>query len=297
MSDAITLTAGDLTVEVWPLGARLNGVWYRGLGNLLVGANDREEALGPKTFFGAVVGPVANRIAGGRFEIGGKSYEVPRNENGKTTLHGGPQGLQALDWDVAGQSAAHVTFALDLPDGFGGIPGDRLFEVTYRLAADATLEVSMSGAVRSGGPTFINLALHPYWCLDAGGRDGLTLAVAADHYTPIDADKIPTGKIADVTGTAFDLRRAAEPSTAIDHNFCLDAGNAPQVTLQGRAVLMEIATDAPGLQVFTGKPIGIAIEPQHWPDSMHHPNFPTIEVTEDRPFRQRSVYRFGLVEE
>ena len=123
--------------------------------------------------------------------------------------------------------------------------------------------------------------------------------MAADRYLPIDALKIPTGEIAPVEDSIFDLRRISVPSTGIDHNFCLSqerAADAPAARLVAeRGIALDILTDAPGMQVFTGKEIGIALEPQHWPDAPHHPNFPSIRLDPGVRYEQTTLYRFSTV--
>jgi aldose 1-epimerase len=136
------------------------------------------------------------------------------------------------------------------------------------------------------------MALHPYWTLDADGRAGLRLRVDADRYTALNDHKIPTGALARVEGTIFDLRALASPSAQIDHNFCLNSGD-PAISLQGKDVQLDISTDAPGVQIYSGKDIGIAIEPQHWPDAMHHPHFPSILLTPGETYQQTSTYQFS----
>lgn len=290
MSRPLLLGTGPLKLQIWTLGARLAGASFEGV-PLLAGVDSREEALGPKLYHGSVVGPVANRIAGGRVEIDGVRFDLPRNENGETTLHGGPDGLHARDWSVVDANDAQATLALELADGDCGLPGNRRFEARYEVGSDAfTLTLSAT----TDAPTYVNLALHPFWMLDAGGRDGLELAVRADRYTPVDARTLPTGDVAEVAGTIFDLRQIGEPSTEIDHNFVLSGGpEAPAVTLNGHRLTLEIFTDAPGLQVFTGKPFGIAIEPQHWPDAPHHPGFPSVRLDPGERWTQTSTYRFS----
>ncbi len=289
MTNALTLGTGPLQIEVWPLGARLNRVLYDGT-PCVDAAETREEALGPKRYNGAVVGPVANRLAGGSVSIAGKSYVLPRNENNETTLHSGPQGVHALDWNIADQDATSVTFALALSDGFGGLPGQRVVRASYDVGGHS---VEVTFEATSTMPTVMNMALHPYWTLDAGGREGLQISVNADRYTPVDAKKIPTGKIADVAGTIFDLTDLQVPSTEIDHNFCLTGGDDAAVTLTGKRLRMEMWTDAPGCQVFTGKPNGIAIEPQDYPDAPHHDAFPSILLAPGETYRQISTYHFS----
>lgn len=289
MSASIRLSSGDLEVEVWTLGARLQGVWFRGSDTLVDSAANEDEALGAKKYNGAVVGPVANRIADGKAAIDGRGCTFDLNENGITTLHSGPTGVHARDWSVVEQTEHGLILSLKLVDGEGGFPGNRTLVTEYTLA-DGVLTVTFRAT--TDAPTWMNLALHPYWSLGVG-RAGLTLQVDADYYTPVDARKIPTGEIATVSGTIFDLRRGTKPSAEIDHNFVL---NAPgKAVLSSENLRVDIETDAPGMQVYSGREGGIAIEPQHFPDAMHHADFPSIEMRPGQTYQQSSSYRFSAL--
>jgi aldose 1-epimerase len=290
MNTIATLAAGPLKIETWALGARLNGVWFQDQGNLTEGSASLDEALGPKKYNGAVVGPVANRIAGGKATLAGVAHTFETNENGISTLHSGTDGLHAQTWDIRARTETSVTFAVTLPAGLGGFPGNRTCLATYDLT-ETTLGLTFEAV--TDAPTWMNLALHPYWRLSEQGRTGMRIAVGADTYLPVDDTKIPTGDQASVDSTIFDLRQLAKASGEIDHNLCLTPGDAA-VTLTGDDGLrLEITTDAPGVQIYSGKPFGIAVEPQHWPDAMHHPSFPSIVLRPGQTYRQRSTYTFS----
>ena len=286
-----------IEIEVWSLGARLNSAYFAGSDNLLVGATTIEEALGPKKYNGAVVGPVANRIADGCCLIDGVVYQLPKNENGSTTLHSGPEGLHMREWEMQSSSESHMQFICHLEDGECGLPGRRVFSVQYRLIGPDTLCVTFDCAVLDGNTSLINPALHPYWCLDCREREDLKISVSADQYLPIDAAKLPTGDISSVEGTKFDLRELRVPSDQIDHNYCFDRSKTAEgrrIVLEGRAIRLDIETEASGVQIYTGKSSGIAIEPQEWPDAPHHSHFPSIEF-DAGGFRQSTIYRFSLI--
>lgn len=286
MSNVLKIGNDVLQAEVWPLGARLNQLRFAG-SDMLDGSLNLDDATGPKRFNGAVVGPVANRIAAGAAEIDGRAFSFEKNEGGITTLHSGTDGVHACIWTVEAADETFLSLSLDLKDGHGGFPGNRSLLVNYEIIG-AALRVSFEAETDTA--TWINLALHPFWTLDGNGREGLDIHINSTEYTPIDERKIPTGEIADVSGTIFDLRTPAAPSTEIDHNFVL-TGTQPAVTLMGPTLRLDIETDAPGVQIFTGRPTGIAIEPQHFPDTPHHPNFPSILLTPGDTYRQVSTYR------
>ncbi len=291
MTEVIRLTNGDLEIEVWTLGARLNGVWFQGIGSLVDGAATEEEARGAKEYHGAVVGPVANRIEGGKAEIDGRSCAFEQNERGRTTLHSGSTGFHAQEWTVAEQSESALKLTLDVPDGLGGFPGNKNVSASYTLGNG---EMIVEFRATTDAPTWVNLALHPFWRAARDGRAGSLISVDADSCLPVDSFQIPTGEQASVAGTEFDLRHIGAPSSAIDHNYCLNAGASPAMRLEGDlGVRMDIETDAPGLQIFTGRDYGIAIEPQHWPDSMHHADFPSIRLDPGEDYTQSSTYRFS----
>ena len=292
----LTLSAGASRIEIWTIGARLNAVSWGGFDGLVDGSATADEARGPKLNHGCVVGPVANRIAGSRFDLDGRTYRFPPNEGESTLCHSGDTSLRDRIWTVTAASDVSAVLTAEVGHMEDGFPGNRVFEAEYR-ASDHGFDLRLSA--ETDAPTLVNLALHPYWTLDGRGRAGQSLTVAADRYLPIDDLKIPTGDIASVDGSIFDLRRIGVPSTEIDHNFCLSQGraaDAPAARLVAeRGLALDILTDAPGMQVFTGKEIGIALEPQHWPDAPHHPNFPSIRLEPGARYEQTTLYRFSKV--
>jgi len=260
-------------------------------------------------YLGAIVGRHANRIAGGRFALDGRSHQLTLNEDGRTHLHGGSVGFSHQPWRIAGRTAASVTLALTSPDGDQGYPGTVNATCTYTLAAPATLVVELSAT--TDAPTPVNLAHHSYFTL-AEGADARahSLQLGAARYTPVDAGQIPTGDIAAVAGTPFDFRAGRIIDLPLDHNFVL-TGDRPAavVTAPDGRLQLTVTTDAPGLQVYDGRGLralgpgiggqahfpyaGLALEPQHFPDSPNHPGFPDVILRPGRTWRQRSAFRFA----
>lgn len=315
--ERLLLGAGDLSAAILTRGAVLNDLRLAGTAHsLTVGSPDLAAYEGRMASCGAIVGPVANRIAGAAAEIDGTQYRFARNLMDRHTLHGGDAALHLRNWQIVDHGADHVTLALDLPDGEGGFPGNRRIEARYTVAPPAVLRLTLTAT--TDAPTLMNVANHSYWRLDdAPTTEGHVLRIDADRYTPVDDDLIPTGKAAPVDGTRFDFRAGrvwtAGKDGSVDHNFCLsDARTAlrPVAWLEGRSgVRMEMSTTEPGLQIFDGfsldvpqftdndgaPPVpycGIAMEAQFWPDAPHHPGFPSILLRPGEQWRQVTQWRF-----
>ncbi|MEU9651258.1 aldose epimerase family protein [Streptomyces sp. NPDC048110] len=259
----------------------------------------------PEPYLGALVGRYANRIAGGRFPLDGRTYAVVPNE-GPNTLHGGERGFDKRVWDVEAVTGG-VRLSRVSPHDEQGFPG--------RLEMSATYTLDGSGALRIGyeavtdAPTVLNPTNHSYFNLSGSGHaGGHELRLAASRITPVDAGLIPTGGLDDVTDTRFDFRRARKIGSGYDHNFVLDKGvtdAAEEVAelydpASGR--VLTVATTEPGLQLYTadhlGEPFapgdGVALETQHFPDSPNRPGFPSTVLRPGEVFRSETVYRFSV---
>ncbi len=314
--DRITLSNGHITCAILTRGAILHSLRLAGQSHsLTVGSPDLAAYGGPLCYFGAIVGPVANRIAGGIAVLDGQRHSFEINERDRT-LHSGPSGVHARNWEIDIATPAQVVLTLNLPDGTGGFPGNRAIAARYALVAEDTLELRI--AATTDAATWINFASHAYWNLD-GTPDlsGHRLRIAADRYLPTDATALVTGEIADVAGTPFDFRqpRPVGPGTEprLDHNFCLaDRRREPTevLTLTGASgQSMTVSTTEPGVQVFdagpidgggaldfSGRPIGafagLAIEPQGWPDAPNRPAFPPVVLRGGFAVEQVTRFRF-----
>lgn len=306
--------------------------------DVVLGFDDLGGYLAGHPYFGATCGRVSNRIAGGRFELGGKTYTLATN-NGANHLHGGVVGFDKKLWQATprlSERGPTVDFEIVSPDGDEGYPAAVTARVTYTLTPDGELWVEMSAT--ADAPTIINMVHHSYWNLAghaAGTIRGHELAVAADSYLPVDAGGIPTGEFAPVAGTPFDLRPERSPRAVlgaaidalppgadgknpggIDHNLVI-RGWRPDGSLRSVAVLrdpasgrsLEILSDQPGIQVYTGnyldgslkgkggavygKQAAICLETQHYPDSIHHPDWPSTRLDPGQTYRHTMVHRFG----
>lgn len=247
-------------------------------GNVALGLRTLAEYETVSPYFGATIGRYANRIAGGRFTLDGRRYQVPVNnppDHPVNALHGGPGGFSTRVWTAAEVRRPHevgVRFSLVSPDGDQGFPGTLRTEVEYVVTDAAELEIHYTAT--TDAPTVVNLTNHVYFNL-AGESSGDVydhlVQIRASRFTPIDAVSIPLGPQRDVAGTPFDFRtphaigeRITVPDQQIlnglgyDHDFVLDAGldrsRTPVVTVTepttGR--VLRTYTDQPGVQFYTG---------------------------------------------
>ncbi|MEU4985516.1 aldose epimerase family protein [Streptomyces sp. NPDC021969] len=259
----------------------------------------------PEPYFGALVGRYANRIAGGRFPLDGRTYALAPNE-GPNTLHGGARGFDKRVWDVAAVEQG-VRLSRVSPHGEEGFPGRVEMSVTYTLDGSGALRIAYEAV--TDAPTVLNPTNHSYFNLGGSGHaGGHELRLAASRITPVDTGLIPTGGLDDVTDTRFDFRRARKVGSGYDHNFVLDKGvtdAAEEVAelydpASGR--VLTVATTEPGLQLYTadhlGEPFapgdGIALETQHFPDSPNRPGFPSTVLRPGEVFRSETVYGFSV---
>ncbi|MBS1304299.1 aldose epimerase family protein [Loktanella sp. SALINAS62] len=303
----LTITDGQLTVALLTYGARIHDVRLAGVDHTLTLGSDRlSDYEGPMPYYGALVGPIANRIGAGRITIDGMMYELERNQAGKMTLHSGSDGIHARVWQIAESAVDRAVLTLTLNDGDCGLPGQRVITATFTVR-DSALHLDLHASTDE--QTVMNIANHSLWNLDGSATwIGHSLQIAANHYLPTDGDNLVTGDIVDVTQTDMDFRTPREPvpgAPMLDHNFCLSNGLVPIrdiATLRGASgVTMTIASDRPGLQVFDNhvgmRPgavpyEGFAMEPQDWPDAPSHRDFPSIAITPDKPYRQSSRWTF-----
>ncbi|MGW7542091.1 aldose epimerase family protein [Streptomyces sp. NPDC054770] len=259
----------------------------------------------PGPYFGALVGRYANRIAGARFPLDGVTYALEPN-NGPNSLHGGASGFDKRVWEVAAVEHG-VRLSRVSPHGEEGFPGRLEVAVTYLLDDSGALRISYEAV--TDAPTVVNLTNHSYFNLaGSGNAGGHELRIAASRYTPVDGDLIPTGVLADVSGSRFDFRTARKVGSGYDHNLVLDKGvTAAPVEIaelhdpaSGRT--LTVATTEPGIQLYTAEHLtgpfapgdGVALETQHFPDSPNRPEFPGTRLDPGAVYRSETVYGFGV---
>jgi len=247
-----------------------------------------EDLLASGKYTGVIVGPVMNRLAAARAPLDGETLVFTPNE-GANLLHSGEDGVNTKIWELAETTETSVTFRLNLPpDSF---PGNREINARYRLEeSDFILEITAT----TDAPTLMNAGFHPYWNLSGGTPETHNVSIAAPHYLPMDSQNIPTGEIADASGTEFDYQVARTPTRDIDHCFVLQPRSKTEqaVRLASESIAMDVLTDAPAVHVYTGKDIGIAVEPEIHPDAPNQETFPSIRLAPGETFQQKVIHRF-----
>ena len=248
--------------------------------NVVLGTDSLDLYLNGSPGRAAVIGRVANRIANARFTLDGVEYKLAANA-GDHQLHGGRKGFDKMVWQAtaipSGEHAAAIRLTCLSKDGEEGYPGNLTAAITYTLTDDNELRLDYEATTDK--PTPVNLCNHAYFNL-AGAGDvlGHELWLAADHYTPTDAQMIPTGEIAPVKGTPLDFTMTAligsradqlRPRAGVyDQNFVINGGGkslvlAARVRDPQSGRVMELRTTQPGLQLYTGNRHGICLETQH----------------------------------
>lgn len=267
----------------------------------------------------AVIGRVANRIAGARFTLDGRDYPLAPN-NAPNHIHGGRKGFAKVVWQgepvvSPDGPAAKLTYVSQ--DGEEGYPGTLTLTVTYTLTSANTLRIDYRATTDK--PTPLNLTNHAFFNL-AGAGDVLdtVLTLNADRYTVVDAALIPTGEIKRVKGSPLDFTKPTAlgarseqlgASRRYDHNFVINRAAAAALVFAARAAeprsgrVMEVWTTEPGVQLYTS-PLGAApapggagffcLETQHYPDSVHRPEFPSTILRPGETFRSTTELRFSV---
>ncbi len=295
--------------------------------NVVLGFDNLKDYLAGHPYFGALIGRVGNRIGKAKFTLDGKEYKLDAN-NGPNSLHGGKKGFDKVVWKAEPQTkpdAVGLKLTYRSPDGEEGYPGNLTATVTYWLTNDNELRIDYEATTDKATP--VNLTHHGYFNLatpKSGPVLGHELMIAADKYTPVDDTLIPTGEIKPVAGTPLDFTSPKTIGARIeqlkgdpggyDHNYVLRGGGkalalAARVYEPKTGRVMEVSTTEPGIQFYSGnfldgsqkghggvvyrKHYGFCLEAQHFPDSVHHANFPSVILRPGQTYRQTTVYRFS----
>jgi aldose 1-epimerase len=298
------------------------------LENVVLGFDSLEEYQ-QHLYFGAVIGRHAGRIKNAEFELDGVTYRLAKNDNGNN-LHGGVLGFDKVVWKTRVkevEDAVGLEFSYLSPDGEDGFPGNVEMKVTYTLTNQNEMLISYEG--KSDKRTIINVTNHAYFNLSGNlKRDILdhTLTIKGSQFLELNEELLPTGEILPVAGTPFDFTQGRQIKAGIDsgytqntiagngydHPFLLNEHHNKEIVLQdnvsGRVLVIE--TDEPGVVLYTGnqitndfhfrgipskKYLGLCLETQGMPDSIHYPQFPSSILEKDEIFKSKTKYKFSVI--
>lgn len=329
---------GGIIVTLTNYGAKIVSVFAPdkngAMEDVILGYKNIDEYVSGDAGQGAVVGPYANRIANGQFEIDDQVYQLPVN-NHKACLHSGLKSFYRQVYDAKEIQTADgqaVEMTLASPDGQWGFPGNKNVKVTYTLTKDNGLKIDYEATTDKA--CFFNLTNHVYFNLKGEGNGDIldhVLVLDANFSTAVaDSQLIPTGEIADIRGTAMDFtsphtlgERINDPMPQLrmgggyDHNYILNKDqNGTEMTfgaslyepVSGR--FLECFTTEPAIQLYTGNFLkgtiigkrgnpynyrnGVCLETQHYPDSPHHPNFPNTLLKPGETLKSTTIYKFSV---
>ena len=300
------------------------------LADVVLGFKTLAEYEKPGPYFGALIGRYGNRIANGEFTLDRKTYHLARNNNGQS-LHGGLKGFEKVIWNATPMETKQgpsLKLTYVSKDGEEGYPGTLSVTATYTLTNKNELKIVYRATTDKA--TVVNLTHHSYFNLAGQGSGDIldhVVTIHAKKYTPVDKVLIPTGKLASVKGTPFDFRNPTPIGTRIneqdeqlkngkgyDHNWVADKlsghlGMIAKVEDPKSGRVMEVISTEPGVQFYSGNFLdgsitgkggkvynfrnGFCFEPQHFPDSPNHKNFPSTVLRPGETYKNTIIYRFS----
>jgi len=321
--ELITLERGWIRARVSTFGATLVALELLGSGGRRTQAVLGLDSLAAyelpsNPYLGGVIGRCANRIAGARFLLGGREHALGANE-GRHHLHGGLRGFDRRVWRVEAASGDALELSYASPDGEEGYPGAVDALASYALTADA-LVLRLAATTRTATP--VNLTQHSYFNLAGQGTiQDHELELCSSRYVAVDGELIPTGELAAVAGSAYDFRaprrvgaRLAElaglPARGYDVCYALDhdGGVAARLRAPASGLVLELSTNQPGLQLYTGQHLrpltgergrplapfaGLCLEAQGFPDAVHHATFPSAILRPGERYESVTTWRFA----
>jgi aldose 1-epimerase len=296
--------------------------------DVVLGYDDVSGYENGKSYFGAIVGRYANRIAHAKFTLDGATYTLPKND-GDNHLHGGFNKRVWTAKDVSGSAGMALQLDYLSPDGEEGYPGNLSVRVVYTLTDNNELKIDYSATTDK--PTVLNLSHHSYFNLAGAGSGDILqhqLMLHADRFTPVDATLIPTGDLRVVKGTPFDFSKSTVIGAHIkdddeqlklgrgyDHNWVITNDKAGTMVMAAQVYepqsgrVLEVSTTQPGIQFYTGNFLdpsihgkggkvydfrsGLCLETQHFPDSPNHPSFPSTVLKPGEHFHSTTIYKFS----
>lgn len=337
MIERITLrNSSGASLDVINLGAAITALRvpdrFGELQDIVLGYDEPKSYLRNPDYFGVVVGRFANRIANGRFRLNDTEYQLARNE-GAHHLHGGASGFHQQLWSVAQLKDApdenNVRLTYLSKEGDENYPGNLTVSVSYCLTEENELIIDYLASTDKH--TIVNLTQHSYFNLGGHNSGNILdheIRINANRFTPVGRDQIPTGAIEDVRNTPLDLQEFQRIGDVIDqphqqlkygggldHNYVIKEQFDPEMRVAAKVReprsgrVMQVITDQPGVQLYTGNFIGagtigkngavynrrqgLCLETQHFPDAPNHSHFPSVELFPGQAYNSRTIYQFS----
>jgi len=327
--DLYTLKDGDICVEIITYGAAIRSITVPVAGgsrDIALGFDNMADYEANKSFQGAVIGRIGNRVANAQYEMNGKTYQLDVND-GPNSLHGGFIGFDKQVWSAEEAQNALILTLIDKEGTAAGYPGNMEVKTKYTLENG---ELGIEYTATCDEDTPVNLTNHCYFNLKghaSGGIEGHKIQIFSHKITPVDDTLIPTGEFMDVTGTPFDLRELTEIGPGLqkpdrqmelgggyDHNWVLSneayRDLATAAVLECDGLSLTCFTTKPGIQFYSGnfltgekgkdgavysKRTGLCLETQYFPNAVNTPNFPAPILRKGEVYNHKTVYRFREV--
>ena len=297
--------------------------------DVVLGFDNIDDYIRIPSDFGASIGRYANRIAQGRFVLDNDTIQLPQNNFGHC-LHGGPQGWQYQVYDANLIDNTTLELTRLSPDGDENFPGNVTAKVTFKLSDDNALDIKYSATTDK--KTIINMTNHSYFNLSGDPSQPETdhiLYVNADNYTPVDSTFMTTGEIIPVKDTPMDFitpKAIGQDITkydfvqlkngnGYDHNWVLNTNGditkpAARLTSPQSGITLEVYTNEPGIQVYTGNFLdgsiqgkkgitynqraSVCLETQHYPDSPNKPQWPSVILEPGQTYNSECIFKFSI---
>ena len=297
--------------------------------DIVLGFDNIDDYTAVDNNFGATIGRYGNRIANGKINVYGVEYQLPQNNFGHT-LHGGPDGYHNKVFNVLHSDNKSLVLTYLSADGEEGFPGNLDVKVTMTLTDDNAVDIQYEAVTDK--ETVVNLTNHSYFNLSGDANNSIlndVLMINADSFTPVDDTFMTTGEIATVEGTPMDFRNPTPIGERIDdyeyeqlkfgdgydHNWVLNtAGDVSQLAATvyspESGIQLEVYTDEPGVQVYTGnfltgadtgkygavygKRNAICLETQKYPDTPNKPDWPSAFLSPGDTYTSRCIYKFSV---
>jgi aldose 1-epimerase len=308
-------TGSGFRASILPWGARLTHLGFAEQ-NLIRPLTTVSQWRTDTTYAGAIAGRVSGRIAGSTLPRGDACVSLAPND-GPHHLHGGPRAWDARPWRVLRHDRSAIDLAFTDPAGTNGYPGRVEATASIRIEEQA-LDVLFEASTDAATP--LALTWHPYFNLGGDAcRDSRdhVLQIRAEAVLAIDAALIPTGQTVAVADTPFDFRTPRTVASALgqshpqlvaanghDHTYVLERQRDFDARLSHPAtgIALTLRSNQPSLQLYTGQwlpkrdaPLhgpfaGLCLEPQGFPDAVHHPHFPSPWLLPGERYRHHLRY-------